>query len=139
MIKEEEIALYVYGGQVGMCHSFLPCSISFHLVFKDSKLAPFFFLYFHGGPLVQQSTAGGRHANQCCFYSASQKVKIYIIYIYIYIKPMLFCFVRILISLLQFHLIWGGGGGGGQDSNHVSHYWSGQVTHCLPHIFYPLI
>ena len=25
---------------------------------------------------------------------------------------MLFCFVRILISLLQFHLIWGGGGAG---------------------------
>lgn len=26
-------------------------------------------------------------------------------------------------------------GGGGGDSNDVSHYWSGQVTHCLPHQF----
>ena len=137
MIKEEEIALYMYGGQVGMCHSFLPCSISFHLVFKDSKLAPFFFSAFMGvlqssslqlvaGMLTNAVLAGGRQPK-------SEKIKLYI-YIYIYIKPMLFCFVRILISLLQFHLIWGG-----QDSNHVSHYWSGQVTHCLPHIFYPLI
>ena len=139
MIKEEEIALYVYGGQVGMCHSFLPCSISFHLIFKDSKLAPFFFSAFMGvlqssslqlvaGMLTNVVLAGGRQPK-------SEKIKLYI---YIYIKPMLFCFVRILISLLQFHLIWGWGGGG-QDSNHVSHNWSGQVTHCLPHIFYPLI
>ena len=135
MIKEEEIALYVYGGQVGMCHSFLPCSISFHLVFKDSKLAPFFFLYFHGGPLVQQSIAGGRHANQCCFYSRSQKVKKKkYIYIYIY-KTNVVLFCQNLNKSFTVSLDMGGG----QDSNHVSHYWSGQVTHCLPHIFYPLI
>ena len=93
MIKEEEIALYVYGGQVGMCHSFLPCSISFHLVFKYSKLAPFFFSAFMGvlqssslqlvaGMLTNVVLAGGRQPK-------SEKIKLYI---YIYkTNVVLFC------------------------------------------------
>ena len=113
MIKEEEIALYVYGGQVGMCHSFLPCSISFHLVFKYSKLVPFFFSGFMG--VLQSSSlqlVAGMLTNAVFTQPAKKlKKKKKYIYIYIYIKPMLFCFVRILISLLQFHLIWGGEGG----------------------------
>ena len=76
-----------------MCHSFLPCSISFHLVFKYSKLVPFFFSGFMGvlqssslqlvaGMLTNAVLAGGRQPK-------SEKIKLYI---YIYkTNVVLFC------------------------------------------------